>query len=108
MLNIVYQLKLCRAAGSIHLFKINGKLFPEHVKLNEHISLDSIEIDWKEVNMILIRNKIKLPTSVVIPLTDTCNIRRIIKREPLPFSYNAKARKDMVSPIGKRYILTQT
>ena len=25
--------KLCRTAGSIHLFKITGKLIPEHVKL---------------------------------------------------------------------------
>ena len=26
-------IKLCRTAGSIHLFKIIGKLTPEHVKL---------------------------------------------------------------------------
>ena len=25
--------KSCRAIGSIHLFKITGKLIPEHVKL---------------------------------------------------------------------------
>ena len=25
--------KLCRTAGSIHLFKITGKLIPEHIKL---------------------------------------------------------------------------
>ena len=29
--------KLCRTAGSIHLFKLSGKLLLEHVKLNKHI-----------------------------------------------------------------------
>ena len=29
--------KLCRTAGSIHLFKITGKSLPEHVKLNKHL-----------------------------------------------------------------------
>ena len=43
------------------------------------------EIDWKEVNMTLNGNKIKLHTSVVIPLRDKFKIRRIIKRETLLF-----------------------
>ena len=29
--------KLCRTAGSIHLFKVTGKLVPEHVKLKKYI-----------------------------------------------------------------------
>ena len=30
--------KLCRKAGSIHLFKITGKLTPEHVKSKKEMS----------------------------------------------------------------------
>ena len=41
--------KLCRTAGSIHLFKIMGKLLPEHVKLKINILWDVMEIDWKEI-----------------------------------------------------------
>ena len=41
--------KLCRTVGSIHLFKITGKLIPEHVKLRRNILWDIIEIDGKEV-----------------------------------------------------------
>ena len=29
-------IKLCKAAGSIHLFKITGTLKPENVKLNQN------------------------------------------------------------------------
>ena len=61
--------KLCRTAGSIYLFKITGKLLPEHVKLSKHILWDIIEIDWKGINMKL-NGKINLVTSVIIPLRD--------------------------------------
>ena len=53
--------KLCRTTGSIHLFKITGKILPEHIKLKRNILWDIIEIDWKEVNMTLNGNKINLP-----------------------------------------------
>ena len=38
-------IKLCRKAGNTHLFKITGKLLLEHVRLNEHILWDILEID---------------------------------------------------------------
>ena len=44
-------MKLCKTAGSMHLFKITGMLKPENVKLNQSYILDTLEIDWKEVNM---------------------------------------------------------
>ena len=40
--------KLCRTAGSIHLFKITGKLTPEQIKLKRNILWIVIELDWKE------------------------------------------------------------
>ena len=77
--------KLCRTAGSIHLFKITGKLVPEHIKLKKNISWNVIEIDLKEVNMTLMGNKINLPLSVTIPLRDKFKIGHIIKWEPMLF-----------------------
>ena len=71
--------KLCRAAASIHLFKITGKLTPKHVKLKRNILLDVIELDWKEVNMTLNENMINLPDSVIILPRDKFKIRCIVK-----------------------------
>ena len=42
---------LCKTAGSIHLFKITGKLTPDKVKLNKHCIWDILEIDWKEIKV---------------------------------------------------------
>ena len=36
--------KLCRTAGSIHLFQITGKLTPEYVKLKRNILWDVMEL----------------------------------------------------------------
>ena len=69
--------KLYRTAGSIHLFKITGKLTPEHVELKRNILWDVIELDWKEVNMTLNGNKMNLPASVIILLRDKCKIRHL-------------------------------
>ena len=77
--------KLCRTAGSIHLFKITGKLTPEHIKLKRNILWDVIELDWKEGTMTLNGNKINLPALVIIPLRDKLKIRCIVKWEPLLF-----------------------
>ena len=59
-------IKLCKTAGSIHLFKIAGTLTSENVKLKRNRIWDIMEIDWKEVNMTLNGNKINLPKSVTI------------------------------------------
>ena len=40
---------------------------------------DIIEIDEKEVNLMVIENKINLPMSVIIPLRDKFKIRCIVK-----------------------------
>ena len=44
--------KLYKTAGSIHLFKITGKIMVEKVKLNKHYVWDILEIDWSEVKVI--------------------------------------------------------
>ena len=38
-------IKLCKTAGSIHLFKIIGTLKPENIKLNKNYIWDTLEID---------------------------------------------------------------
>ena len=37
--------RLCKAAGSIHLFKITGRLMADKVKLNKYYMWDILEID---------------------------------------------------------------
>ena len=44
-------IKLCKPAGSIHLFKIKGTLKAENMKLNKNFIWDTLEIDWKEVTV---------------------------------------------------------
>ena len=65
-------IKLCKTAGSIHLFKITGMLKPEN-------------INWKEVNMTFNSNKVNLPRSVMIKLRDKFKIRCMMKKDPLIF-----------------------
>ena len=78
-------IKLCKIAGSIHLFKISGMLKLENIKLNKNYIWDTLEIEWKEVNMMLNDNKINLPRIVIIKLKDRVKIRCRMKREPLLF-----------------------
>ena len=54
-------IKLCKTAGSIHLFKITGMLKAENKKLNKNYIWDTLEIDWKEVTVTFKNNKINLP-----------------------------------------------
>ena len=77
--------KLCRTAESIHLFKITGTLAPENVKLECNLIWDVMELDWKEVSMTLIGNKINLPKSLTIRFRDKFKMRCIVKREPCFF-----------------------
>ena len=87
MIYIRYKIpiKLCKTAGSIHLFKVTGALTLENVKLRRNKILDVIEIDGKEVNVTLNENKINLPKSVTTKFSDIFKIRCLVKREPLLF-----------------------
>ena len=78
-------IKLCKMAGSIHLFKNTGMLTPENVKLKTNILCDIIELVWKEVSVTLNGNEINLPSSVTIKFKDKSKIRCIVKREPMLF-----------------------
>ena len=77
--------KLCKTAGSIHLFKIKGMLKAENIKLNKNYILDTLEIDWKEVMVTFNENKINLPRVVTIKLQDKIKVRHLMNRQPLLF-----------------------
>ena len=74
-----------KTAGSIHLFKITGTLKPENLKLNLNYIWDTLEIDWKEVNMTFNSKKVNLPRSVMIKLRDKFKIRCMMRKDPLLF-----------------------
>ena len=78
-------IKLCKAAGSIHLFKIKGTLKIGNIKLNKNYLWDTLEIDWKEVTVTFNDNKIELPRIVAIRILDEIKVRRLMNREPLIF-----------------------
>ena len=51
-------IKLCKTAGSIHLFKITGTLKAKNIKMNKNYIWDMLEIDQKEVTVTCNENKI--------------------------------------------------
>ena len=89
-------IKLCKTAGSIHLFKITGMIKAENIKLNKNYIWDTLEIDWKEVTVTFNDNKINLPRVVTIKLQDKIKVRCLMKRRTFTFSLNAETRNYMV------------
>ena len=62
------SIKLCKTAGSIHLFKIMGTLKAENIKLIKNSLWETLEIDWKEVIVTFNSDKIDLPRVIIIKL----------------------------------------
>ena len=63
-------IKLCKTAGSIHLFKIRGTLKHENIKLNKKLFMGHHGNSLKKVTVTFNDNKINLPRIVVIKLHD--------------------------------------
>ena len=72
--------KLCKTAGSIHLFQIYGQLTPDQITLERKYLWDIIRIDRKEVFVTLNGTIIQLPISVKIPLRDKYRLRCIMRK----------------------------
>ena len=51
-------MKLCKMVGNIHLFKITSTLSSENVKLKRNKIWDIMELDWKKVNVTLMKIKL--------------------------------------------------
>ena len=77
--------KLCKTAGSIHLFKITGKIMTEKVKLNKHYIWDILEIDWSEVKITFNGKVINLPKSISVRLWDKFKVRQMMGSQPILF-----------------------
>ena len=78
-------IKLCKTAGSIHLFRIKGTLKTRNIKLHKNYIWDTLEIDWKEVTVNINGNKMELPRIIAIRIQDKIKERRLMSREPLIF-----------------------
>ena len=78
-------IKLCKTAGSIHLFKIKGTLKSRDIKLNKNYLWDTLEINWNGVTVTFNDNKVELPKIVAIKICDKIKIRRLMNRQPLNF-----------------------
>ena len=61
-------IKLCKTAGSIHLFKIKGTLKSGDIKLNKNYLWDTLEIDGNGVTVTFNNNKIEFPTIIAIKI----------------------------------------
>ena len=77
--------KLCKASGSIHLFKIKGTLKSGDIKLNRNCLWETLEINWNNVTITFNESKIDLPKIVTIKMQDKIKVRRLMNREPLHF-----------------------
>ena len=60
-------IKLCKTTGSIHLFKLMGSLQKEDIRLLRNKVWAILEIDLKNVTVMVNGNVINLPGSVIIP-----------------------------------------
>ena len=92
-------IKLCRVAGSIHLFRIRGRLNQENVKLKKNWIWDVLKIDWSDVSITLNDSKIDLPSLVIIPFNERYRARKLLRKHLLPFYIMLKQRKTWFSLV---------
>ena len=86
-------IQLCRIAGSIHLFRIRGRLTRENVRFKRNWIWDIMEIDWSDISMTLNGNEINVLSSVVIPFRDKFRARKPLRKQPLLFHVMLKQGK---------------
>ena len=75
--------KLCKPAGSIHLFQLYGQLDTSQIVLEKSCLCDIIKIDWKEVFVTLNSTIIRMPKSVKVPLRDKYRLRKLMEKHSL-------------------------
>ena len=75
--------KLCKTAGSIHLFQIYGQLDSNQIVLEKNCLWDMIKIDWKEVFVTLNGKIIRMPKTVKVPLRDKYRLRTLVDKHSL-------------------------
>ena len=75
--------KLCKFAGSIHLFQIYGQLSSDQIVLEKNCLWDMIRINWKEVCVTLNGTMIQMPKSVKLLLRDKYKLRTFLEKHTL-------------------------
>ena len=77
--------KLCRTAGSLHLYKITGRLRIDKVRLNKHYVWDILEKDGSRIKVTFNGKVINLPKSITVKLWDKFKVRNMIGSQPILF-----------------------
>ena len=75
--------KLCKSAGSIHLFQLYGQLDSDQIILEKNCLWDMIKIDWKEVFATLNGTIIRMPKMVKVLLRDKYKLRTLMDKHSL-------------------------
>ena len=99
--HLYIPITLCRVAGSIHPFRISGRLNPANVKLKKNWIWDVLEIDWSNISITLNENEVDLPSSVIIPFKERYRARRLLRKQPLLFYIMLKQGKTWFSLVPK-------
>ena len=60
-------IKLCKTTGSVCSFKLMGSLQKEDIMLHRNKVWDILEIDWKNVTLMVNGNVVNLPGSMILP-----------------------------------------
>ena len=72
-------------AGSIHLFKIAGKLAIDMIKFNKHYIWDVLEIDWSKIKVTFNGKVINLPKLITVILWDKFKVRHMMGSQLIIF-----------------------
>ena len=73
-----FPVKLCKTTGSIHLFKITGKIIMDKVKLNKYYIWDILEVGCSEVKVTFNGKAIMLPKSTTVILWDKFKVGQMM------------------------------
>ena len=76
-------IKFCKTSGGIHLFNLMGSLQREDVSLHKNKVWDIIDINWRNITVMVNGNVINLPGSVIIPFRDKFKVIQMIRSRPL-------------------------
>ena len=77
------SVKLCKSAGSIHLFQIYAQLDPNQIVLEKNCLWDMIKIDLKEVFVTLNGTIVRMPKMVKVILRHKYRLRTLMDKHSL-------------------------
>ena len=75
--------KLCKSAGSIHLFQMYGQLSSDQIVLEKNCLWDMVRINWKEVFVTLNGTMAQMPRSVKVLPRDKYKLRALMEKHSL-------------------------